>query len=662
MIGKKGMAWIVAGTATVAVGVPAGIVIAQQVARHESLDKKMTQKWSDIENELAATFGGFDIRNDVKYNEINGNMTAGLEVDHKIKTLIGNVIGTNKDSSFFNSFEAIRQNLSDQVDQTLALWSEALNTYVGEGFEVSNGKIAKKSNAFSAVAGVSVELSADLNDATGTLKSMKATSNGDVVNVQIPFDVQLSISNGKVVANIDKSTYRAFIYGASKRTPLGQFEALVSDAKSPSNLYSIGNVITSLKDLVSANNAVSTKLANSLPLFITGVETPYNANTKNVVISETIGQAFGLKAFEKVLNLNNTWINKYEAITNSMLAQENYLVFSLKGHHDKATVDAAIKNIDAKRMTDEIHYLDTTNIFNNPSIPEEVSKIFDAVGFPENEADLVGKNMVVESEWTTSAPKHSASELDLPEWQTVDVLINAFNNKEDSKTKGLHTFTNRERYNWYREEGKVWDAIWNWNGNGTNHNPGEIIEDLVPILKDVKMDNQVSKDWLEENEFALVWNERAFNDVMNKYAIDKDPSHFEFDILNESGDVYKLVVNANGQIYQLNDATKTPLFSKSVKAEPQDHYPTAADKWYSDDYKIAYLPEANAGVTGYDFEKHAPFKLNGNTKLSFALSITNESINKTFINTTDRHAQIYGLAQNGDAIVTQEATNEGTGK
>lgn len=90
---KAGIISIVAGTAAVTAAVPLGIVLAQMVSKNASINDKVKNRWSEIEEQLASAFAGFDIRSDNDRDNTDiAYQTAKDEYD-KRKISMNNFLG-----------------------------------------------------------------------------------------------------------------------------------------------------------------------------------------------------------------------------------------------------------------------------------------------------------------------------------------------------------------------------------------------------------------------------------------------------------------------------------------------------------------------------------------------------------------------------------------
>lgn len=643
MIGKKAAIGVIAATGIVAVGVPIGIVVGQHVAKKESLDSKMQQKWSGIESELAATFGGFDIRKAGQYSENKDGREAN-DADMKAnKAIIDKVVGVNQSTAYFNSFTSIKQNLASKSQLIKTLYEDVLSRYSSEAFAVVNGAITKKQTSFEGHT-YTVQVTATLNGTTGVMKTLGGQqANTMPVNYDLPYVVNLSIDNKtgkpKVVAKIEDQSFHSFIYGNAGENAFGKFDSLASDSIKPNNLAGLNVITDQMKGLLT--QTATSNIRNSMQTFITG-EVLAGATVEN-----SLKNAFGLFDFTAKFGdfdseINNLTTTKNAEVQKNLMTELAYLSFSLYGHHDKKTIDVAMTNWAANGDAG-IPILDVT----------QVDKVFNAKGFKMPETN----NIPVESVTVDNVNSENAKYYDLDtvrnsqELKASNDAIAAFN----TANADLHTFTNEERFTWLKDQGQSRDV------EHQRQNPGEIVEDVVTLYKQIREKYQNNKDFFDQSEFSLVWDQQKFDAVMNKYGISRDVANFEINITNDDGNTYTLSVLANGQIFvksSTNQAlvSQNPLFTKSATYENNIYYPLASPEWHNDEYKIAYSTIEKA-VDMYKFATNAPFVLNQDSKITFGLTISNKENGKVYSNANGRTPIAFALNQKTGELFNNEGGN-----
>lgn len=655
MIGKKAAIGIIAATGVVAVGVPVGIVVGQHASKTGSLDSKMQSKWSDIERELASSFGGFDVRNAESVDANQKERDAQLKVVTDTKTLIDRVVGTSKDS-YFNSFTQIDKNMNEGVEKLRAFAEKAINEYASKGLEVVNGKIVAKAPD-AASKNLTFKVSEN-KDGTSTLQSISASSAPDDVTwFAAPFETKFSVikdgSNDKIVSSIDVNSFDAFIYEGQlsngtklQQTPLGQFRNLVKEFSRTSNQYKLPDLASKVAGLIGDHG--------TLGYFVNGKL----SSAPNIVNDQSLAHLFGLKNIMDLLPLSaNNGADVLTKITDEIFVQTEYLDYSVRGHHDEMLVKASIANRGEDNTGDDFTAKGFTWTAPTPANPKPAAptdQIFtwtftgtngeiyrDANG--KYVASTADESITPDATWKKSyfELKDAKSE----RFANSNAAIDAFN--AQNAAKGLHTFTNEERFLWCVEEAKMKDI----DGNDL---PGESIEKLSPIFKEAKINYQSAKEWYDQGEFSLLLNQGQFDSVLRKFNISPAEADFQITISNENGSKYVLVVAPNGQLYLKGDANQTPLFTKGLTEEDKAKYPMASPEWYSANNQIAYSQSTTASSI-YDLETNAPFVLGNNTTISFALAIRNKETNTEYKNTdAGRKAQVFGLNQDGELFVNNE--------
>lgn len=745
MIGKKGMAWIVAGTATVAVGVPAGIVISQQVAKHESLDSKMTKRWSDIERELQTSFGGFELRDkDIVDSKRKIAAETASTLD-KSQLLVKRAIGVgvpeydptnaNANSAFYNNIAREQGKISTYMTEYFALFHEIIETIVSEDFvyDVATQNIVNKQASESKVNSSypgntgGVQMQPVKQNDKWTLNNIAATDGTNSVsaswlgslNVIIQPDLESQVAGkAPVTVLIDKNE---FLNIFSSRTGMVAFNNAFKAILDQSNIFDVDRIAAQMITVLSAPATDS----GSIQAIISG--------SSNQSITSSFGLRTlisNLKTMTKAFADEN--VSNWERRLNNVVTKMSTLLIesrlSILGHHDQKLNNKYITNllnnpagkglIDKDFQTEVLDNLNTTANL-DPELTQIVANPDDATFYamavkdderastagnvdasvlaPLNAyvdnwnktalttskkdeaqdwlAKFIAMHGQAEQSWLTHAGIPTDNPTDEPimvadaiknakKLDDLRIIANKFNDEIAKEVaKGvLHigsfsfppfqegTMFNNDEVTQWQKEGGNYPTI-DTTTNVSSFAPGENIQMLGATIRDSKVKNIDATDWLLRNQFALVWNEQKFEDVVNKYNLSMDDLYVDIDT---NGEKHTLTNHIGGGVSFAN-AFETELVNPAT-VKLTDFYPLASPEWIGTGFKIAQRGKTDLSVQGaLAANVLSDLKLTQESKITFRLKINNNEINKSYINTLDRRQIVFGINADGELFEDDEA-------
>lgn len=662
MLGKKALVLLVGSTAGVTAGVPAAIVVGQQVAKHETLESKMTQKWSDIERELAASFGGFDIRKQEDVQAKEESLRTSRENYANLSKIASRIIGKkgnlfleayddinpNENQAFYNSLVSEYKNVDTSILLFKNLMTRIMDTIANEAFDFRNdmGFIVPRTGAFQNNADIKINTERPFKQ-DGTPDNTRiiikgitvsnvadpktnATSN---INFLVPTDINIVVSIDKdsspkrLMAQIDSKEIEKFFLSFPQ---ISEYNKLIKDISSEENELDLESIAQRLYELLTDTTSGKRNISQ-----IIGVKEDPETFENN-----TFAGAFGLRGALDALKIkgffnaemgnvakdalgniiSNGWTRDFLSIIKHLETMSIESALSLEGHHNKELNRKFIQNgmnfVDPK--FDDTEFAKETLFAENPDWKTELLEL---------PLDKNGENL-------------------------VDAKIESWNRAQRENGESGSMFTNQEVIQWQKEGGffKTVKMVSMDEMPIVMSDPGEKLELIAPLIRENKVNSLTLRDWTKANDFVLIRNEDKFISTLNKFNLSFDDIYM--DIKDETGKTITISNNTTSS-YRFDT-----LFSNDVYSEDEELfsiYPSASPEWINRGFAAAssrMLSSIN-GDSEYVIANEAPFHLNLDSAISFRLKI--DANNREFSNVESRTPQIFRANSDGELYVDDEA-------